>query len=87
MGAKRRLEEVKIATDKKTKTMCQLLGLNCNHPTDVTFSFSGFAMRGGITDQHQDGWGIAFFEGTEEDRGLRHFVDHLPASSAYSGAT
>jgi len=62
--------------------MCQLLGLNCNHPTDVTFSFSGFAMRGGITDQHQDGWGIAFFEGTEEDRGLRHFVDHLPASSS-----
>ncbi|MDP4733857.1 MAG: class II glutamine amidotransferase, partial [Limnohabitans sp.] len=23
--------------------MCQLLGMNCNTPTDVTFSFSGFA--------------------------------------------
>ncbi|MFM7025632.1 MAG: class II glutamine amidotransferase, partial [Limnohabitans sp.] len=29
--------------------MCQLLGMNCNTPTDVTFSFSGFAQRGGVT--------------------------------------
>ena len=32
--------------------MCQLLGMNCNTPTDVTFSFRGFAQRGGNTDQH-----------------------------------
>ena len=56
--------------------MCQLLGMNCNAPTDVTFSFTGFAQRGGITDHHADGWGIAFFE----DRGLRHFVDHQAAA-------
>ena len=43
--------------------MCQLLGMNCNTPTDVTFSFAGFAQRGGRTDHHADGWGIAFFEG------------------------
>jgi glutamine amidotransferase len=43
--------------------MCQLLGLNCNSPTHVGFSFSGFAQRGGRTDEHKDGWGIAFFEG------------------------
>nr|WP_315246739.1 class II glutamine amidotransferase [uncultured Albidiferax sp.] len=55
--------------------MCQLLGMNCNTPTDVVFSFSGFAERGGRTDHHSDGWGIAFFEG----RGLRHFVDHQAA--------
>lgn len=55
--------------------MCQLLGMNCNTPTDVTFSFTGFAQRGGRTDHHGDGWGIAFFEGD----GLRHFVDHQPA--------
>ena len=42
--------------------MCQLLGMNCNVPTDVTFSFTGFAQRGGKTDHHSDGWGIAFFE-------------------------
>jgi predicted glutamine amidotransferase len=65
--------------------MCQLLGMNCNTPTDVTFSFRGFAQRGGNTDQHADGWGIAFFEGergaegTGDDKGLRHFVDHQAA--------
>jgi len=74
--------------------MCQLLGMNCNTPTDVTFSFRGFAQRGGRTDQHADGWGIAFFEGQDPaghaaptdpadpafgDKGLRHFVDHQPA--------
>lgn len=55
--------------------MCQLLGMNCNTPTDVMFSFTGFAERGGHTDHHGDGWGIAFFE----DKGLRHFVDHQAA--------
>ena len=55
--------------------MCQLLGMNCNTPTDVQFSFSGFAQRSGRTGDHADGWGIAFFEG----RGIRHFVDHQPA--------
>ena len=58
--------------------MCQLLGMNCNTPTDVSFSFTGFAQRGGRTDHHADGWGIAFFEG----RGLRHFVDHQPACAS-----
>ena len=58
--------------------MCQLLGMNCNTPTDVTFSFTGFAQRGGRTDEHADGWGIAFFEGGD-DKGLRHFVDHQSA--------
>ena len=55
--------------------MCQLLGMNCNTPTDIVFSFTGFATRGGLTDHHSDGWGIAFFEGL----GLRHFVDPQPA--------
>jgi predicted glutamine amidotransferase len=55
--------------------MCQLLGMNCNTPTDIVFSFTGFAMRGGATGEHQDGWGIAFFEGP----GVRHLVDHRAA--------
>lgn len=55
--------------------MCQLLGMNCNTPTDIVFSFTGFATRGGRTDEHKDGWGIAFFEG----KGVRHFVDHQAA--------
>jgi predicted glutamine amidotransferase len=34
--------------------------MNCNTPTDIVFSFTGFATRGGRTDEHKDGWGIAF---------------------------
>jgi glutamine amidotransferase len=49
--------------------------MNCNVPTDIVFSFTGFAHRGGRTDTHHDGWGIAFFEG----KGVRHFVDHEAA--------
>ena len=51
--------------------MCQLLGMNCNVPTDICFSFTGFQARGGATDVHSDGWGIAFFEG----KGTRLFLD------------
>ena len=58
--------------------MCQLLGLNCKTPTDATFSFTGFCQRGGRTDEHADGWGIAFFEGA----GVRHFIDHQPAADS-----
>ena len=58
--------------------MCQLLGMNCNVPTDICFSFTGFQARGGGTDVHKDGWGIAFFEG----KGVRHFLDHLPSSTS-----
>ncbi len=55
--------------------MCQLLGMNCNVPTDIVFSFTGFATRAGGAGEHNDGWGIAFFEG----RGVRHFVDYQSA--------
>lgn len=55
--------------------MCQLLGMNCNVPTDICFSFTGFQARGGETDVHRDGWGIAFFEG----RGARVFLDPQPS--------
>lgn len=58
--------------------MCQLLGMNCNVPTDICFSFTGFRARGGLTDHHQDGFGIAFFEG----RGVRVFLD--PGASSTS---
>ena len=58
--------------------MCQLLGLNCATPTDANFSLTGFRQRGGGTDHHADGWGIAFFEG----KGLRLFVDPLSAAKS-----
>lgn len=55
--------------------MCQLLGMNANTPTDVMFSFAGLARR---ADEHNDGFGVAFFEG----QGVRVFVD--PQSAACS---
>jgi glutamine amidotransferase len=55
--------------------MCQLLGLNANTPTDLVFSFTGFAHRAA---EHKDGFGIAFFEGA----GVRLFVDHLSAAES-----
>ncbi len=55
--------------------MCQLLGMNGNTPTDIVFSFTGFATR---AVEHKDGFGIAFFEGP----GVRCFVDHHSAASS-----
>ncbi len=55
--------------------MCELLGMNCNVPTDICFSFSGLIERGGRTGVHRDGWGIAFYEG----RGCRTFHDPQPS--------
>jgi glutamine amidotransferase len=55
--------------------MCQLLGLNANTPTDVMFSFTGFATR---AEEHKDGFGIAFFEGA----GARLFVDAQSARTS-----
>lgn len=53
--------------------MCQLLGMNCNIPAAISFSFEGFSARGGRTDEHKDGWGIAFYG----DTGCQLFKDHL----------
>ena len=58
--------------------MCQLLGMNCNVPTDIVFSFEGFHRRGGLTGVHADGWGIAFYE----DNAWRLFLDPLPSASS-----
>jgi glutamine amidotransferase len=55
--------------------MCQLLGLNANTPTDVMFSFTGFATR---AEEHKDGFGIAFFEGA----GVRLLVDAQSARTS-----
>jgi glutamine amidotransferase len=55
--------------------MCQLLGLNGNTPTDIVFSFTGFATR---AEEHKDGFGIAFFEGA----GVRLLVDAQSARAS-----
>lgn len=58
--------------------MCELLGMSASVPTDICFSFAGLMRRGGETGPHQDGWGIAFYEG----KGYRAF--HDPGASADS---
>jgi len=58
--------------------MCQLLGMNSANPADVRFSFTGFAARGGLTDDHGDGFGVGFFE----DKACRLFMDNQPAASS-----
>lgn len=58
--------------------MCELLGMNCNVPTDIVFSFAGFRRRGGSTGPHRDGWGIAFYEG----KGARLFHDVSPSANS-----
>lgn len=62
--------------------MCQLLGMNANTPTDINFSFTGFCQRGGATDQHRDGFGIAFFERSASGVGLRVFHDHQASAQS-----
>lgn len=56
--------------------MCELLGMDCNTPTDITFSFAGFSKRGGRTGPHGDGWGLGFYEG----RAVRLFLDPEPCA-------
>lgn len=64
--------------------MCQLLGMNSHLPASLNLSFSGFAQRGGCTDHHGDGWGIAFFEneGHQPGKGIRCFVDKESAATS-----
>lgn len=54
--------------------MCELLAMSARHPTDISFSFTGFVERSGRTGPHRDGFGICFYEG----KGVRLFKDHLP---------
>lgn len=58
--------------------MCQLFAINSNVPTAVTFSLTGLAARGGRTDEHADGWGVAF----HTEGGSRIFRDDQPASES-----
>jgi predicted glutamine amidotransferase len=58
--------------------MCELLGMQCNTPTDILFSFAGFSCRGGRTGPHADGWGLAFYEG----RAARIFLESSPCAQS-----
>jgi len=58
--------------------MCELLGMECNVPTDIVFSFSGLRQRGGKTAPHADGWGLALYE----NLAARTFLEPSPAAES-----
>jgi len=58
--------------------MCELLGMNARHPTDVNHSLALLRPRGGEIGPHADGWGVAFYEG----RAARIFKEPVPASES-----
>jgi glutamine amidotransferase len=55
-----------------------LLGVVSNVPADLVFSFTGFALRGGQTGPHADGWGLSLYEGMF----ARTFLEPHPAFSS-----
>jgi predicted glutamine amidotransferase len=58
--------------------MCELLGVSASVAIDIAFSFSGFALRGGQTGPHADGWGVSLHRGAF----AQTFVDDKPAYSS-----
>jgi predicted glutamine amidotransferase len=58
--------------------VCELLGVVSNVPADLVFSFTGFALRGGQTGPHADGWGLSLYEGLF----ARTFLEPHPAFSS-----
>ena len=45
--------------------MCELLALSSSTPARLTFSLQTLAARGGSSGSSHDGWGVAFYEGTD----------------------
>ena len=50
----------------------------CSHPFLILYTYRGFKCRGGNTDIHAHGWGLAIYEG----RGVRAFHDPLPCCAS-----
>jgi predicted glutamine amidotransferase len=50
--------------------------MECNVPTDIVFSFSGLALRGGLRGPHADGWGLALYDG----KAVRTFLEPTAAA-------
>ena len=61
------------------RSMCELLGMECNVPTDIVFSFTALSMRGGRTAHHADGWGVALYDG----RFARMFIEPNAACDSH----
>lgn len=58
--------------------MCELFAMSSSIPTEVSFSLDEFSKHGGLTDQHKDGWGIAYYD----DNDARIIKEACPASES-----
>jgi glutamine amidotransferase len=63
-----------------TSLACQLLGVNACAPYDCTTSFQKLARRGGDTDIHSHGWGLAYY--CDKSKALRALRDSAAAASS-----
>lgn len=45
--------------------MCELFAMSSGRATNVNFSFEEFSRRGASTARNPDGWGVAYFEGSD----------------------
>ena len=58
--------------------MCELLGMSCRQPTQLTFSLEALASHSESPSRQRDGWGIAFYEGQD----VELFREPIPASDS-----
>lgn len=61
--------------------LCQLLGMNCAVESEFALTWPEFCERGGATDIHADGWGLAYYAGNNS-QGLRQFHDVEAAATS-----
>lgn len=60
---------------------CQLLGMNCASESEIALTYwPEFCERGGRTDCHADGWGLAYYP--DQSHGLCQFHDVEAASTS-----
>ncbi|HEU4644615.1 MAG TPA: class II glutamine amidotransferase, partial [Burkholderiales bacterium] len=45
--------------------MCELFALSARQAANVRFSLEEFSRHGGLAGPHNDGWGIAWYEGAD----------------------
>lgn len=58
--------------------MCELLGLSCRQPTQLTFSLETLAAHSELPSQQRDGWGVALYQGPD----VELFREPVPASDS-----
>jgi predicted glutamine amidotransferase len=45
--------------------MCELFGMSSNREATINLSLMQLAEHGGLSAPHRDGWGVAYYEGTD----------------------